>query len=60
MVVVADDGRGLPPAIALGEEESTGSGLGNMRERSKALGGTCAIINAPGARLTLRFPVRGA
>ena len=43
---------GAPPALPLRE----GGGLGNLRSRVEALGGSMEIDCAPGFRLRLRLP----
>jgi len=59
VVEVADDGCGLPGGI-----DRTGNGLKNFRERMDAIGGTLAVVSAPGTgtRLTFTAPLdrRGA
>lgn len=51
----SDDGRGFDPAAA-----REGSGLGNIRYRVRALGGTLVLKAAPGAGASyrIRLPVR--
>ena len=51
VLTVSDDGRGMPDGVAE-------SGLRNMRERAERLGGTLAIVSAPGTgtRLTWSVP----
>lgn len=49
---VSDDGRGL----AL-EDTPRGHGIGNMRERAKALNGSIEIASAPPAGTTIRLKV---
>lgn len=50
---IADDGVGLPP-----ERPASGNGLGNIRSRLAALGGTLEIgDNQPGLRLIMRVPL---
>jgi signal transduction histidine kinase len=57
-IVVQDDGRGFEPQAPLrpGKHE----GLGNMRRRAEAMGGSLAVDSAAGAgtavRLVVRFP----
>jgi signal transduction histidine kinase len=57
VVVIEDNGRGFDP---LTTPPSTADGLGNMRERLKALGGTCEVSSAvgKGTTISLRMPVR--
>lgn len=52
---VEDDGKGFEPGGATG----TGHGLGNLRARAEALGGTLHIDSAPGrgTRVRLVFPL---
>jgi hypothetical protein len=45
-----DDGQGFAPETASG-----GMGLGNLRERARALGGAAEIISAPGQGTTVRI-----
>jgi ligand-binding sensor domain-containing protein/signal transduction histidine kinase len=54
-VEVRDDGCGMPEP-----EPDTGNGLGNMRNRARTIGGTLAILPAPGGgtAIVLRFPMR--
>ena len=47
-IVVADDGKGLPEDIAP-------SGLGNLRERAEASGGSCALRGGPGGGVTVEW-----
>jgi signal transduction histidine kinase len=51
-VRLSDDGRGFDPSAA-----PAGHGLGSMRERARALGGTLEIVSAPGAGAELRLRV---
>ncbi len=55
-VEVRDDGCGIPDP-----EPETGNGLGNMRTRARAIGGTLGIFPAAGGGtvVTMRFPMRG-
>ncbi|MGW2216883.1 sensor histidine kinase [Nonomuraea sp. NPDC001684] len=46
-LLVADDGRGLPP------EHRSGVGLTSMRERTAELGGICLVGGAPGTGTTV-------
>lgn len=60
VVEVADDGCGLPEAAeGLRLDGSRGNGMGNMRERMSAAGGTLAVESHPGrgTRLTFRLQV---
>ena len=60
---ITDNGRGFNPAQATdGGQSRGGHGLGGMRRRAEALGGTFAIESAPGEGtiVTLRVPVRTA
>lgn len=52
-LVIVDDGRGFDPATA-----HRGVGLDSLRERARAVGGTCVIDSTParGTRVTLRVP----
>ncbi|MDE3229675.1 MAG: sensor histidine kinase, partial [Chloroflexota bacterium] len=45
-----DDGQGFTPETASG-----GMGLGNLRERARALGGSAEITSAPGQGTTVRI-----
>ncbi|HEY8371091.1 MAG TPA: sensor histidine kinase [Thermodesulfobacteriota bacterium] len=53
-LVIADDGRGFPPA---GDNGGRGFGLVIMAERAQLIGGTLDVESAPGhgARLTVTF-----
>ncbi|WP_420120694.1 GAF domain-containing protein [Nakamurella sp.] len=57
VLVVEDDGRGLPAAA--GAPGESGNGLPNMRARADVLGGTCELGPGPdgGTRLVWRVPV---
>ncbi len=57
-VVVADDGRGLPPG---GSGDRPGYGLRAMRERAARIGGTFAVGPAPGGGTEVRvaLPLAG-
>ncbi len=60
---LSDNGRGFDPAQAAdGGQSRGGHGLGGMRRRAEALGGTFAIESAPGKGtiVSLRVPVRAA
>jgi len=48
VVELRDDGRGFTP-------HQGGSGLGNMRDRARALGGACDITSAPGEGTVVRW-----
>ena len=54
---ISDDGLGFDPDAA---DNSEGFGLGNMRERTKRLGGSLDLVSAPGEGTTVRveIPVR--
>lgn len=55
---IADDGVGLP-AVQSASPARSGNGLGNIRARLAALGGTLEIAdNHPGLRLVMRLPIR--
>jgi signal transduction histidine kinase len=58
---IEDRGRGLPPA-AERTEGWQGIGLISMRERSELMGGTFALLPAPGGGLivSVRVPLRSA
>ena len=58
VLVVEDDGKGLPPARAGGAP--AGYGLVGMRERARAVGGRMALGPSArgGARLALHLPLR--
>ena len=47
---IHDDGRGFDTGLA-----SRGHGIGNMRERAKALSGSLEIASTPGAGTTIRL-----
>ncbi|ESA35546.1 signal transduction histidine kinase [Leptolyngbya sp. Heron Island J] len=53
-VQVLDNGKGFDPS-----KNTTGFGLGGMKERAIALGGTCQIWSAPGAgcRISVILPL---
>jgi len=53
-LVVADDGRGFDLATV-----NRGLGLDSLRERARAVGGSCVVDSAPdcGTRITLRVPL---
>jgi signal transduction histidine kinase len=53
-LTVTDDGCGFDPA-ARARARTPGAGLGlvSMRERAEALGGTLAVVSAPGAGTTI-------
>jgi signal transduction histidine kinase len=51
VVVVADNGRG----IESGQPEAGADGLINMRERLRAMGGSCEIQSEPGQGTTVRL-----
>jgi ligand-binding sensor domain-containing protein/signal transduction histidine kinase len=50
---VRDNGKGFAA-----EEASGGNGLGSLRRRAAAVGGTCAIASEPGGGTTVRFSGR--
>jgi signal transduction histidine kinase len=52
---VADDGRGFDPNTA------SAGGLGGLRDRIRALGGTVTVASAPGSgtRVSASLPVSG-
>jgi signal transduction histidine kinase len=54
VLVIDDDGRGFDPA----DPPEAGEGLGNMRQRAEAMGGTLDLLSTPGEGTTLRveFP----
>ncbi|RNL82671.1 sensor histidine kinase [Halostreptopolyspora alba] len=56
-LTVEDDGRGFAPADA-----ANGHGLGNLRHRAEALGGTCRVDSSPGqgTRVHIELPLSGA
>ena len=61
LITVADDGRGFgsEAAEAHGRNRPMGRGLGNMRRRAEAVGGSFAIDGGPqGTRVTLGLPLR--
>jgi signal transduction histidine kinase len=62
-VRINDNGRGFDPAQATdGGQSRGGHGLGGMRRRAEALGGTFAVESAPGRGTTVRLhvPVRAS
>lgn len=52
LLEIRDDGQGFDAAVA-----PSGMGLGNLRERARALGGRVEISSAPGAGTTVRVRV---
>jgi signal transduction histidine kinase len=50
VLVIDDDGRGFDPA----DPPEAGEGLGNMRQRAEAMGGTLDLLSTPGEGTTLR------
>ena len=54
-ILVHDDGRGFDPVPPL---EDKRNGLGNMRRRAMAIGGTLELQSAPGKGTTVRLAVR--
>lgn len=52
-LTVDDDGRGIPPSVPL-------SGLANMTERARLLGGTCTIADRPGGGTRIEWAVPAA
>jgi signal transduction histidine kinase len=60
VIELADDGKGLSPGAAEGERGLVGGrGLGNMRERARALGGSLEISGEGGRGTTVRLDVPG-
>ncbi|MGE3277757.1 MAG: two-component regulator propeller domain-containing protein [Vicinamibacterales bacterium] len=57
-VRVADDGRGMDPAVAARGRDGH-YGVQGMRERAARIGATLAIVSAPGAGTDLRLTVPG-
>jgi signal transduction histidine kinase/ligand-binding sensor domain-containing protein len=55
-IVVQDNGRGFDPAALA--ENSERHGLGNMRRRTEAMGGTLETRSAPGGGATVRLFVK--
>jgi signal transduction histidine kinase len=53
---VIDDGRGFDPAVC-----AAGHGLGSMRERARALGGSLELASTPGrgTRVAIAVPLGG-
>lgn len=58
-LAVQDDGRGFTPPAAAAPSGATGHGLGNMRARATALGGSLRIESTAGkgTRILLTLPV---
>ena len=54
-ILVQDDGKGFDPASPA---ESRRNGLGNMRRRAEAIGGSLELQSTPGTGTTLRLVVR--
>ena len=52
LLEIRDDGQGFDPSVA-----RSGMGLGNLRERARALDGSVEIVSAPGAGTTVRVRV---
>ncbi len=50
IMVIADNGKGFDAGAP-----AAGNGIGNMRQRAKALGGTLTIESAPGAGTVIRL-----
>jgi signal transduction histidine kinase len=58
LISVADDGHGFVPEAERGNRPP-GRGIGNMRRRAEAVGGSIAIDSGPrGTRITLALPLR--
>lgn len=53
-IEVTDNGRGMPPTEGV-TASGARNGLGNMRQRLEALGGTCAVSGPPGVGTTVTF-----
>jgi signal transduction histidine kinase len=53
LLEVEDDGRGFEPQTAMG----SGRGLGNLRARADALGGTLEVRSEPGAGTSVRIRI---
>ncbi len=62
VLTVADNGRGLPSATTLRRRRATNLGLGGMRDRAAAAGGTLAITSTSGVgtTITAAFPLVAA
>ena len=59
---VSDQGRGFDPEIDLSRSQNREHfGLHGIRERARAMGGTCEIISRPnaGTRIVVSLPVHG-
>ncbi len=58
---VQDDGRGLDPALAEGQQAARGNGLANMRARAAGLGGRVVLGPAEGGgtRIEAELPLPG-
>lgn len=54
VITVADDGRGF---AAVGTRVSNGSGVANMDERARKLGGTLVITSSPGLGTEIRVEI---
>jgi PAS domain S-box-containing protein len=61
-IMVADDGCGFDPAVALAPEHRRGLGLADLRERLRSLGGQLLLESRPGqgTQAILEVPVDGA
>jgi signal transduction histidine kinase len=58
LISVADNGHGFVPEVERGNRPP-GRGIGNMRRRAEAVGGSIAIDSGPrGTRITLALPLR--
>jgi signal transduction histidine kinase len=58
LISVADDGHGFVPAVEKADRPG-GRGIGNMRRRAEAVGGTLVIDSSPqGTLITLGLPLR--
>lgn len=61
-VSVTDEGRGFDPAIALSRSLNREHfGLHGIRERARAMGGSCEIISRlnEGSRILIELPIKG-
>ncbi len=59
VVVVRDDGCGMPPAIQEAGGRPGHFGIAGMRERAAAIGAACSIESLPGEGTTVHLDIEG-
>jgi signal transduction histidine kinase/ligand-binding sensor domain-containing protein len=59
VVLVRDDGCGMPPAMLHGRGRRNHYGIVGMHERARALGGTCTLVSAPGQGTSVQLEIPG-